>query len=182
MNSRERVRIALEHKEPDRVHIDFGGSFLISATTLEVWHEFISPDSVTEDLVGVWAMQKPWDLDEDAVLDTGETTMTYQQYNTVSWETTFARGATDRGAVLATDSITGGSELGVWSIPAFIIQGWLNNPSTNYGFQLDGYLNTLRETFFSKNQIDPTRIIPKLIVTYESPTTTSVESSWYLYQ
>jgi len=31
MNNRERVRIALNHKEPDRVPIDFGGTFLTSA-------------------------------------------------------------------------------------------------------------------------------------------------------
>jgi uroporphyrinogen decarboxylase len=31
MNSRERVRLALEHREPDRVPIDLGGTFLTSA-------------------------------------------------------------------------------------------------------------------------------------------------------
>ena len=30
MNSRERVKVALDHKEPDRIPLDFGGTALTS--------------------------------------------------------------------------------------------------------------------------------------------------------
>ena len=33
MNSRERVKLALDHREPDRIPLDFGGTVLTSLTT-----------------------------------------------------------------------------------------------------------------------------------------------------
>jgi hypothetical protein len=35
MTSRERVRAAIEHRQPDRLPVDFGASFMINAV-----HEF----------------------------------------------------------------------------------------------------------------------------------------------
>jgi len=146
------------------------GSTIIGTSALRAYYTFIAGDSAIVGNVGVWVMQKTWDLDEDGVLDTGEPTMTYQQSATASWEALFARGATDRGTIINTASVPGsGSAWIEWSISASIIQGWLDNPSTNYGFQLDGDGNAERKTFRSKEHTT-TQQYPVLIVYYTPPT------------
>jgi len=140
----------------------------VTSVSLKVYHQYLSGDSSTEGSVGLWVMQKAWNLDEDNTLDIGEPTSNRQVYNTISWSADFARGIPDRGDVISVDSITSASEWGQWSIPAEIIEGWRDNPATNYGVQIDGYGNDYRKTFRSKEHVHISER-PVLTVDYTIP-------------
>ena len=99
--------------------------------------------------------------------------LTWNQASTgTPWATAGAKGATDRGAKVA-DVAPTKKVLYTFTIPASVVQGWLDNPSTSNGILLadptSGTTNWDTFAFDTKEGATP----PKLTINYTGGTDTS---------
>ena len=78
-----------------------------------------------------------------------------------SWATAGARGATDRGSQIASVTPTNIAPYS-FTIPASVVQGWLNDPSSNNGIVLAHTTNYDGFVFDSREGASP----PKLTINY----------------
>jgi Calx-beta domain/FG-GAP-like repeat/Carboxypeptidase regulatory-like domain len=100
----------------------------VSAATLS-----LEPTSATTAAISVYALSTPWTASQ----------ATYKNATTsTTWQTPGALGSSDYSTTLL-GTLPSGSKAGVDAITltaagVSVIQGWINNPSTNYGFILRG--------------------------------------------
>lgn len=72
------------------------------------------------------------------------------------------------------------SSMKKWNIPTSVIQGWLSNPSSNYGFLLKSTTegtNYYKKFISSENTLD-SKYHPLLVVTYKSISRLGLEDYW----
>ena len=116
--------------------------------------------SSTDDTYEIYEVLQPW----------VESEVTWNQYTSgFNWETAGIGGATDRGST-ALDAITAPSKgsltVSLAAPVVALVQSWVNNPSSNFGFTLQDYANASDGLdFASRDNSDQTRR-PALAVTY----------------
>jgi hypothetical protein len=104
---------------------------------------------------GVYELKKAWN----------EGQLTWNQAATgTPWATAGAKGATDRGAQIASVTPTQIAPY-TFTVPASVVQGWLNNPSSNNGILLAHTTNFDGFIFGTKEGTSP----PKLTINYTAP-------------
>jgi hypothetical protein len=105
---------------------------------------------------GAYELKKSWN----------EGQLSWNQAATGSpWATPGAKGTTDRGAQIASVTPTNIAPY-TFTIPASVVQGWLNTPSSNNGIVLGHTTNFDGFVFDTKEGAQP----PKLTVTYTGGT------------
>jgi hypothetical protein len=105
---------------------------------------------------GAYELKKSWN----------EGQVTWSQAATGSpWATAGAKGATDRSSQIASVTPTTVAPY-TFTIPASVVQGWLNTPSSNNGILLAHTTNVDGFVFDTKEGAQP----PKLTVTYTGGT------------
>ncbi|OEC01259.1 hypothetical protein GY31_13200 [Lysinibacillus sphaericus] len=67
-----------------------------------------------------------------------------------------------------------------WKVPLNVVQGWINNPSTNYGFLLkgDNEATQIYKKFASSEQSTLNQYKPQLVVTYKTTARLGLEDYW----
>ncbi|MGE8001783.1 DNRLRE domain-containing protein [Lysinibacillus sp. NPDC093190] len=67
-----------------------------------------------------------------------------------------------------------------WKVPLEAVQGWVNNPSTNYGFMLksDSESTQIYKKFASSEQSTLNKYKPQLVVTYKTFARLGIEDYW----
>src|SRR5215210_5295058 len=110
---------------------------------------------------GVYELKKAW--------NEGQLTWNVAATGT-PWATAGAKGTTDRGSQIASVTPTNIASY-TFTIPASVVQGWLNAPSSNSGILLAHTTNDDGFIFDSKEGTQP----PKLAITYTTvgPTDTT---------
>lgn len=108
--------------------------------------------------------------------DWSETTSTWRQAASgVNWQTAGAKGTLDRGSTVlgtVTASSVGPATIKLNSAGLAVVQSWINNPSSNYGFVIQDYSATDGLSFSSSNHSNPA-VRPTLTVSYSSGDTTT---------
>ncbi|GMQ95000.1 MAG: hypothetical protein BMS9Abin13_110 [Patescibacteria group bacterium] len=116
--------------------------------------------NATSDTYSVYEMLRNW----------VESEATWEIYATgSSWQTNGGTGALDSGTTVF-GTITGGTGERTITLNASgvaLVQGWVNNPSSNYGFFIENYLATDGADFRSREYATASSR-PKLTVTYGS--------------
>jgi hypothetical protein len=100
-----------------------------------------------------------------------ETQATWNVYATAqSWQTAGADGSADRGSTVL-GSITGAKGPATISLnPAgvAVVQGWVNNPVSNFGFVISDYVTASNGLDLSSREAGTVANRPKLTVTYSA--------------
>ncbi|MEB2280169.1 DNRLRE domain-containing protein [Lysinibacillus xylanilyticus] len=67
-----------------------------------------------------------------------------------------------------------------WKVPLDVVQGWINNPTTNYGFMLksDNETTQIYKKFASSEQSTLNKYKPQLVVTYKTFARLGLEDYW----
>ncbi|QPQ35658.1 DNRLRE domain-containing protein [Lysinibacillus sp. JNUCC-52] len=67
-----------------------------------------------------------------------------------------------------------------WKVPLNVVQGWINNPSTNYGLLLkgDNEASQIYKKFASSEQSTLNKYKPQLVVTYKTTARLGLEDYW----
>jgi hypothetical protein len=98
---------------------------------------------------------------------------TFRKFSATSnWATAGALGATDRGAtVLGTLTATAKGKVIITLNAAGIavVQNWISNPSSNFGFIFQNYANSNTQLAFDSREAKTVANRPKLSVTYAIP-------------
>jgi hypothetical protein len=101
-----------------------------------------------------------------------ETGATWNRYSTTStWSTAGAQGASDRGAtVLGTVAASKKGKLTITLNAAGIavVQKWVNNPATNFGFTIQNYANS-KAFVFDSREAKTAANRPQLTIKYTLP-------------
>jgi hypothetical protein len=106
-----------------------------------------------------------------------ESQVTWKKANSsANWQSAGAQGSLDRGStVLGTihSTAAGTSIINLTTAGVAAVQGWINNPATNFGFVIEDYANANKDdlVFSSKEAAVANR--PKLQLVYDPPATTS---------
>lgn len=103
-----------------------------------------------------------------------ESQATWKKANSsTNWQSAGAQGALDRGsAVLGTVSATatGIRTVTLNASGLAVVQGWINNPATNFGFVLQDYANTTADDLiFSSREATVAANRPQLQLVYNPP-------------
>jgi acid phosphatase type 7 len=105
-----------------------------------------------------YALKRPW----------GESQATWNDYATSKpWEVAGAKGTLDRSATVAgaiTPSATGAR---TFTLSASVVQGWVDNPSTNHGIILADTANGDGMSFYSRESADSS-LRPRLSVNLDT--------------
>lgn len=104
-----------------------------------------------------------------------ESQATWKQAATGSnWQTAGAQGSSDRGTtVLGTITAT---STGLWNIAlnaagVSVVQGWINNPASNFGFIIQDYADANRDDLlFNSKEVSIAANRPQLQLIYNPPT------------
>lgn len=114
---------------------------------------------------------------QGAPAQTGDATWAFSFYTATQWSSAGGDFVTTASAI----TNVGGSGSYEWSSPQLLsdVQGWIANPSSNFGWILVGDETTNRSVkLFVSNEGTPSNQRPQLIITYEQ--TESPSSSLYL--
>jgi hypothetical protein len=90
-----------------------------------------------------------------------------------NWQSAGAKGSSDRGSTVlgtVTATATGIHNVVLNAAGLAVVQGWVNNPSTNFGFVIQDYANTTRDDLvFSSKEATVAASRPQLKVLYNPP-------------
>jgi len=103
-----------------------------------------------------------------------ESQATWKKFNSATnWQSAGAQGALDRGStVLGTVSATatGIRTITLNAAGLAVVQGWINNPATNFGFILQDYANSADDDLlFSSREATVAANRPQLQLVYNPP-------------
>lgn len=134
------------------------GSTLQSATLS------INVTGASADTYEIYELKRTW----------SEPQATWKKSNSsTNWQSAGAQGALDRGSTVlgtVTASATGLRTVVLNAAGLAVVQGWLNNPATNFGFVLQDYANgTDDDLVFSSREATVAANRPQLQVVYAPP-------------
>jgi len=134
------------------------GSTLQSATLS------INVTGASADTYEIYELKRSWT----------ETQATWNKSNSAtSWQSAGAHGSLDRGATVlgtVTASAVGIRNVVLNAAGLAVVQGWVNNPATNFGFILQDYANTIKDDLaFSSREATIAANRPQLQVVYSPP-------------
>jgi hypothetical protein len=94
-----------------------------------------------------------------------------------NWQSAGAQGSLDRGSTVlgtVTATATGPSTFTLNAAGLAVVQGWVNNPATNFGFILQDYANTTKDDLvLSSKEVAIATNRPQLILAYNPPSASS---------
>ena len=124
----------------------------------------INVTGASADTYEIYQVQRSWT----------ELQATWRKANSATnWQSAGAQGSLDRGSTVlgtVTASTTGIRNVVLNAAGLAVVQGWVNNPSTNFGFIIQDYANTADDDLvFSSKNATVAASRPQLQVTYNPP-------------
>jgi hypothetical protein len=118
----------------------------------------------------------------DAKRNWVETQATWKKFNSsTNWQSAGAQGALDRGSTVlgtVTASATGQRNIALNAAGVAVVQAWLNNPATNFGFTIQDYTNASDDDLvFSSRNAAIAAERPQLQVVYTPPVAAQSQSA-----
>lgn len=134
------------------------GSTLQSATLS------VNVTGTSADTYEIYELKRSW----------SETQATWNKATTaVNWQSAGAQGALDRGTTVLgtiTATATGTRNVVLNAAGLAVVQGWVNNPATNFGFVIQDYVNTVKDDLVISSKNDAVAANrPKLQLMYNPP-------------
>lgn len=149
-------------------------STTILSTDLNLW--FTSTNNNSPIDISLHKLTSPWE--ENQASWTYAKTIPYTEWKTAGGDFSSDKLRTVKGIGVPPASIA--DAMVNWKVPLDVVQGWVNNPTTNYGFMLksDNETTQIYKKFASSEQSVLDRYKPKLVIIYKTAARLGLEDYW----
>ncbi len=156
--------LSVSGKPDDAALLKWDLSSIPAGSTLQSAKLSLNVTGTSTNTYEIYELKRSW----------SESQATWKKANSATnWQTAGAVGALDRGTTVlgtVTASATGILNVALNAAGLAVVQGWVNNPASNFGFVLQDYANTNKDDLvFSSKEATVAANRPQLSLVYNPP-------------